>query len=297
MCENKDKIINDRLIHSNEIKPEKENLLKQYYNEWSITNQYVNDLDKGQSQNIGIFISISTVALSIAALIGNKNTSFDFSFLFFIMPIAFLISFGFLGYQFRITAILRGHLARIEKEMNDLIGENVYMWNSALTETYMRRRNVSNKLLMVPIFFFVIVYSAFCVKETFNSDITKEYGIWLFITYWVIVVICALIVLIPFFKNDAVRWKTYDTTDVMKKYIKAAVINSMGKKIANKHIIHKNCDVVFEENENRYDISIICVLKEKYRNNKEEYDNLITESVHNILPVKCDSEIKIQYVE
>lgn len=213
MCKNNDKKIN---IKAEGISSEKKILLEQYNKEWSITNQYVNDLDKGQSQNIGIFISVSTIALSIASLIGNKNTNFDFSFLFFIMPIAFLICFGFLGYQFRITAILRGHLARTEKEMNNLIGENVYMWNSALTETYMRRRNVSNKLLMVPIFFFVIVYSAFCIKETFVSNITKKYGIWLFITYWAMVLICALIVSIPFFKNDKVRWKTYDKTDVMK---------------------------------------------------------------------------------
>lgn len=255
----------------------------------------MNDLDKGQAQNIGIFISIATIALSVAALIGENESSFDFSFLFYIMPIAFLICFGFLGYQFRTIAILRGHLARIEKEMNDLTGENVYMWNSAFTEVYMRRRNGSNKLLMLPILFFVIVYSAFCCNQTLRSDITSRYGIWTFVVYWLAVLICAVIVLVPFFRNDSVRWKTYDTTDALAKYVEAAVVNSIGKQIKRKNWIHKKCDVVFSKEENSYSISVHCSLKRKNQVEAEKYKGMVIRSIHNILPAKCDSKIEIHF--
>lgn len=37
--------------------------------------------------------------------------------------------------------ILRGHLAALEREMNDTLEEDVHMWNSALVETFMAHNN------------------------------------------------------------------------------------------------------------------------------------------------------------
>lgn len=72
----------------------------------------------------------------------------------------------------------------------------------------------------------------------------------------------------------------------------------MGKKIANKNLLHKKCRILFDKKENRYRISVGCALKQKYRNdNRKEYDNIITETILDILPARCHSKIKIHYID
>ena len=62
----------------------------------------------------------------------------------FLIPPVLISVFGYLSYQFRITVILRGHLSALEKSMNEKIGKNVHMWNSALVETFMAHNNMIN---------------------------------------------------------------------------------------------------------------------------------------------------------
>ncbi len=191
---------------------EKEKLLPYYLEEWKMFNQYLNDIDRGYITFITIFITIVTFTITIISLIADcENT--DLYTIFYVIPLAFIVTFGCMGYQFRTTAILRGHLANIENEMNYILGENIYMWNSSLTETYMAHQNLPNKGLMVPIFVFVILIALLCFLQTISFG-----ALWINIVYWTVVIFLSLWVLIPFFRNDKIRWQTYKNDEVIKKY-------------------------------------------------------------------------------
>lgn len=194
------------------ITDESQYLLSHYVNEWKLLSQHVNEMDRGYMNFLTLFAVIATVTVTIMSLITESSDS-GIAYIFYVIPLAFIAVFGYMGYQFRITAILRGHLARIEDEMNKLLGESVYMWNSSLVEVYMAHNNVPNNTLMIPVLVFIIATASVCVMETF------AFGVWwVNIIYWTIVVGLALLVLIPFFLNETVRKKTYHHEDIIKKY-------------------------------------------------------------------------------
>ena len=119
---------------------EKEKVLVHQLEEWKMLNDYVNSIDLSYQQP---FVIIMAIIAGIATLLG-ENFSEELSFVYFIFPIGLAAVTAHVSYQFRITAILRGHLARLEERMNERLGENVHMWNSALVETYMAHNNHIN---------------------------------------------------------------------------------------------------------------------------------------------------------
>ena len=196
-------------------------LLQLYCEEWRVTNQYVNDIDKGY----GTFLTICTVvgggAVTLLSAIGQDSIA---AYFFYIIPICFLEVFAYLAYQFRITAILRGHLACLEDKINEIAGDKIFMWNSILTDAYMAHNNGANKFHMVPILLFVIVTMAICIKQTF----TLTGCLWLNIVYWCVLGLCSIIELIVFFRNETIRKETRDKEKVLKKYQK--LIEENGRK-------------------------------------------------------------------
>lgn len=191
---------------------EEKYLLSHYINEWKMLSQYINDMDRGYMNFLSIFVTVATVTVTILTLISNSEND-KIAYIFYIIPLAFIAAFGYMGYQFRITAILRGHLACLEDKVNSVLGEQVYMWNSSLVEVYMAHNNVPNNTLMIPVLVFVVVTAVVCVIQT------MQFGIYqINIVYWLVVIGMAALVLIPFFLNGRVRKKTYQHDDVIKKY-------------------------------------------------------------------------------
>lgn len=190
----------------------KSELLCHYANEWTMLSQYVNDLDRGYEKFLSLIALIAGGAVTLLTFIADGQHD-NYSFIFYIVPLAFLSVFGVLGYQFRITAILRGHLARVEEEMNKILNNDVYMWNSALVEVYMAHKNAPNNFLMVPIMIFIIGVVAVCFILTWSAG-----KLWFNIVYWAVVFILATVVLIPFFRNEKFRYSTYDTDIIINKY-------------------------------------------------------------------------------
>ncbi len=200
-------------------------LVSNYIKEWETLNQYVTDMDKGYINYLSIFTAIATAGVGVLAAIPNVDVS-SLKYCFYLIPLVFVVVFGCLSYQFRITAILHGHLASIEERVNEIIGEDIYLWHSALTETFMHHQNVPNKGMMAPICVFVIFTCVICGIETF----TFEHLI-LNIIYWLLIVCLLFFVWLPFFRNDKFRWKAYDTEKVMQKY----------EKYKAKEIVKNNC--------------------------------------------------------
>ncbi|MBE6767063.1 MAG: hypothetical protein E7550_05670 [Ruminococcaceae bacterium] len=187
-------------------------LLNHYANEWSMLNQYVNDLDRGYEKFLTLMALIAGGAITLLAFIADGQHD-NYSFIFYIVPLSFLAVFGVLGYQFRTTAILRGHLARVEEEMNKLLSKDVYIWNSSLIEVYMAHQNIPNNFLMVPIMLFIVGVVAVCIYQTWFAG-----DLWFNITYWTIVLVVATVVLIPFFRNEIFRHRAYDTDKIIQAY-------------------------------------------------------------------------------
>lgn len=186
--------------------------LNHYVNEWTMLNQYVNDLDRGYEKFLSLIALIAGGTITLLTFISDGKHD-NYSFVFYIVPLAFLAVFGVLSYQFRTTAILRGHLARIEDEMNAILNKKIYMWNSALVEVYMAHKNIPNNFLMVPIMLFIIGIIIVCVFQTvFTGNIIFN------IVYWIIVLGITIVVLIPFLRNEIFRHETYNTDDIIQKY-------------------------------------------------------------------------------
>ena len=187
-------------------------IISQYLEEWKLLNHYINDIDKGYVNFITIFTAIAAAAATLISIVDNSSNS-NYTLVFYIIPIAIVSIFGYMGYQFRITAILRGHLACIEDKINDMLGENVFMWNSSLVEVYMVHNNVPNNTLMFPIVLFVLLTGGVCFYGTYYNGLE-----WFDITYWAVILILGTIVLIPFLHNEDIRKKTYNSCDVINKY-------------------------------------------------------------------------------
>ena len=190
-------------------------VLEHQLEEWKMLNGYLNKMDLGYTQVITVIMSVFGV---ITALFANKEVSDSMSLMIFIVPAGFEAVFAYLSYQFRITAIIRGHLAALEKKMNEAIGDDTHLWNSALMETYMARNNSINKWMMFPILIVPVCVVAIIFPLTVDMIPTIRYGELLICGYWIVVFIGAIIVIVPFLKNETIRKATEDEEEVLKKY-------------------------------------------------------------------------------
>lgn len=189
-------------------------VLEHQLEEWRSLNAYVNQIDTGYQQSFVMVISI----FSVLAVLFSSNSELASSKGILIIPPGIVAVLAFVSYQFRITAILHGHLAALELKMNKALKENVHMWHSALTETFMARNNLINNYMMLPMFLLIIIMTIYCYLislQAFEDIPHKE----VFLTiYWVSIFVCGLIVLVPFFTNEKVRHETFFEKRVWRKY-------------------------------------------------------------------------------
>jgi len=193
---------------------DQETILEHYVNEWTMLNQYINAIDLGFEKILTIIIMVCGGTLTLVTLI-YENITPILGNVFFVVPLIFMAIFCYLGYQFRIVAILRGHAARIEEEMNKILGKDIYLWNSALVETYMAHNNIPNQWMIIPISLVVFITSVICILFTLSI-----WHVHICILYWGFIFIFSLIIFSQFLSNEKIRHKTYRTEDVMKLYYK-----------------------------------------------------------------------------
>ena len=185
-----------------ESKQMKETILKQQIEEWRSLNDYLNKIDVGYQTIFTVFIS----AFVLVANLISKENSVVSRYTLMLIPFAVITVLAFVCYQFRITAILRGHLAALEEKINEEIGENVHLWNSALVDTYMANNNMVNQFMMIPMCIFLIIFAVLCL----GSFIQKSGGITvLTVVYLMVLSALSLLVFIPFLNNEKVRKEVY----------------------------------------------------------------------------------------
>lgn len=185
-----------------ENKQEIETVLKHQLEEWRLLNDYLNKIDAGYQTTFTVFISAFVL---IANLISKENSAVS-RYTLMLIPFAIIAVLAFVCYQFRITAILRGHLAALEEKINEEIKENVHFWNSALVDTYLANNNAINQYMMIPVCVFLVGFAIVCI----GSYIKNSGEITFFtIIYLLVVLALSLLVFVPFLNNEKTRKEVY----------------------------------------------------------------------------------------
>lgn len=195
--------------------------------EWRYLNSHINSMETGHMQSISLMLAGVTGILAFV-LTRDTNASATVermtNWVFFLLPPILTVVLAYTGYQFRITAILRGHLARLERSMNEKLGaeDPIHLWNSALVEEFMAKNNETNSFLMVPslfTIFIIIVFSLYQTYETLIVDHTFFWGPTLFVVYWLIEFILAIVILYSFMNNEKIRRTTdRDIKQIIENY-------------------------------------------------------------------------------
>lgn len=189
-------------------------ILQHQLEEWKYLNEYINNMDTGYQQTFVLLVALFTGIIMYI----SKDVNLIISYVIFLIPLGIISILAYISYQFQITAILRGHLAALEEDMNKKIGKDVHLWNSALVETFMAHNNSINNMMMFPIMAFIIVLTGYCMYFSKRVIVHFVFGDVIWVVYWIVVGILAAIVLIPFKKNGDVRIETYNEGRVLSKY-------------------------------------------------------------------------------
>lgn len=208
-----------------------EEVLKHQLEEWKYLNTYIIDMDKGYSSFFSTVLLIFTGILLVALDPGDAISTVGDGWRIISLAAlpAMVLALGNLAYHFRITAILRGHLAQLELSMNEKVGEDVHLWNSYLVETHMAHNNWANKFLMVPAGILMLIVFAICYTTAYSlilgSSTIALIASWKIGTRVIIFCLYIIITLIPtvilggtFFGNETVRKLTEDVEYIKRLY-------------------------------------------------------------------------------
>lgn len=189
-------------------------LVSYWLEEWKYLNDYINKIDLGFQSSMVIIVTI------FVGLIGFFSTSDkeSINYCILLIPLGTEAILAYVSYQFRIVAIIRGHLAELEIKMNDALGENVYLWNSALVEMYMARNNLINQCMMLPIVVLFLVMLLFCFLISCSLLGKSIIEAFIFILYWLLILLFAIIIFVPFMQNEKIRKETMDSETIVQKY-------------------------------------------------------------------------------
>lgn len=191
-------------------------ILQHQLEEWKYLNEYINKMDTGYQQTFVLLVALFTGIIMYI----SKDVNLIISYAIFLIPLGIASILAYVSYQFRITAILRGHLAALEEDMNEKIGKDVHLWNSTLVETFMAHNNSINSMMMIPIMIFIVALTVYCMYFSNRVMMHNDFGNIIWIAYWIVIAILAAIVLLPFMKNEDVRIATYNENTVLNEYKK-----------------------------------------------------------------------------
>ena len=209
----------------------RDEVLKHQLEEWKYLNSYIIEVEKGYVGFFNIILLIITgVILVVLAPVEKMPITGDgWRVVAFAALPAIVLIMGYIAYNFRIVAILRGHLNQLELSMNETIGEDVHRWNSYLMETHMRHNNKANKFLIIPAgivlgFVFVICYATIYALLMGENPISliagwpHERRMFAFAVYIVITLVPSIVIAFTFAFNGRVSRQTGDSEYIKKIY-------------------------------------------------------------------------------
>lgn len=131
---------------------------------------------------------------------GFEILSFDF------FPLALAAIIAYTAYYFRLIAISRMYLIYLEKEINGIIGKNLFTWNSEIIDNYLAKKNFSNKSLLIIIIMFFLIIGVFFGFSMCKSDMLISIKI----GYCLYIAILLSVSAVPFGGNERIRKSDYD---------------------------------------------------------------------------------------
>ena len=175
---------------------------------WVETNNNIYKIENSYTTLISLLMTIFGAIIVYFSGDLVPQDLFDYKFLLLmIMPVAIASLIAYISYQFRWVAISRMYLTAVEKEINNLLGENYYSWNSDVVEKFVVHNNFANTILLPMIngLFFVLClfYFDYCM-------IASDLHLLVKILYVELTAAIVLVCLIPFVKNSNVRKKAYE---------------------------------------------------------------------------------------
>lgn len=224
-------------------KPENPDLiLRHMLEEWKYLNDYIIKMDNNFGTGFTIILTIFTGGVIV--LFSNAPQNSAASLIIFLVPLTILAIMYYIAYQFRITAILRGHLSKIEHNMNQLLSKEIHKWNSILVETFMAHNNSANSFLMLPNSILLAACMVYCFYATLyvlvlNPVLNLGFtlSIVLLTLYWILILYLSIRLLLTFLGNEIVRHIVEDEDYINSLY---AIYNGISSPHYQNLISHYN---------------------------------------------------------
>ena len=170
---------------------------------WKEINGYINKIESNYPMFFTLLIAVLGAALTVLGtnMLPDEASTARLIMLLF-LPVALSIIMAYLVYNFRIVAISRMYAAKLEKEINEKLGEDIFIWNSQIIDCYVAKGNFTNTILLpfVSLLFFVITVTVL------------GYFMWLLplaiyikIGYLIVLIILFCCCVAPILKNDSIR--------------------------------------------------------------------------------------------
>lgn len=151
---------------------EMDNKLNALVEQWKEINSFINKLDT----ELWIVFTIlgSIYGVVITAFEGNMTPAnfMDARFWLLIMlPIISAAIIGCLANNFRWVAIARMYASSIEKEINEIMGKENFIWNLYIIDDFVGKRNLHNAIVMpVIILIFFSILCLYLLVSMYTSD-------------------------------------------------------------------------------------------------------------------------------
>lgn len=185
-------------------------ILQHMLEEWKYLNDYIIKMDNNFGTGFTIILTIFTGAVIVLFSKAPQNSAA--SLIIFLVPLTILAIMYYIAYQFRITAILRGHLSKIKHSMNQLLSKEIHKWNSILVETFMAHNNSANSFLMLPNSILLAACMIYCFYATLYVlilnpvlNLSGTLSTILLTLYWILILYLAVRLLLTFLGNEIVR--------------------------------------------------------------------------------------------
>lgn len=174
---------------------------------WKEINSYANRIEEQYPLFFSLFVAIASVSIALYSDKIFLPTEIKNTIIFLILlPIIIAAVMAYLSYNFRWVAIARMYLTTLEKEINESLGKNVFVWNTDIVEEYMSKRNFANtKLLpLVNSLFFLFIEGGlnYVMFSTGLHILIK-------IVYLIGTITLFILSICPFLGNEKIRKDNY----------------------------------------------------------------------------------------
>lgn len=145
---------------------DKEKLIEHLLNVLNKTQEISNSIDNRCFGTVSITVVLAIVVMLISDISGIIE--YKDIFIFF-TPLAITISLSVYAYNYKMAAIVRGHLAGIEKMLNKELGKQIYVYNLGFQKLYKSPHFITNDVMGIMFFIICTCLIIVCFVYIFSN--------------------------------------------------------------------------------------------------------------------------------